>query len=304
MKKQTTLVVGALISGLCTACLFQTPESGKGDSADKAMARFQMRIAPQPTGLAKSTMEVDLFSMSDLSGLKFTVKEARINVKKIKLETGEFEGAGCSPAIAASDEPEGDASGSDLDCPEEEELTLRGPFVVDLLTGLSQPSLDTLSVPARAYKEVEIKLDDARDEDGIAENQDDLIGNTLLVKGTFGLPGQVERPFVMALNFDAEIEIESAGGLALDAAGLSNILISLKLEQWLANLDLQGCLLKPDMEQGPGREIMLSEESSLGKCLDIESTVKENIKRSFEVEEDDDGDGREDHEEDDKESKD
>ena len=294
MKKVSIVSLSIAAGTLFTACLFQSPDTA-GTGVAKAQAKFQIKAAPQVAKLAKAAAGTLPFTMSDLSGFRFTIQDARINVKKIKLESAEEEsGSKACGLLKSSSEGGGNDSGKtgEQECPEDNELTLKGPYVVDLLTGASYPSLDTLSVPVRIYEKIKMKFDYAKKGSAVLDSTDPLIGNTLLVRGTYGVPGMPEQPFSLSLKFDEEMEIASAAGMQLNATSLSNIVISLKMDQWLTNLNIKGCLDQTDVMQSlTGGATVFSEESPLGKCLDIGKTIKENITKSFDVGEEDEKDG-------------
>lgn len=283
-----TLAASALLAG----CLVQNQDTARSDG--KAAARFDIKAVAGAVPLAKTAGVAPVLAISDLSGLTFNILEARANIGRIKLESSEPDS--CDEVVAAPDLADGDSLDTDKGDCDESELNLKGPFVVDLLTGASTPSLGNLSVPAGTYKKVKIRLEPALAGGGALAADDALIGNTLHVKGTYTLSGLPEQNFSMLLKFDEDLEIEDKAGLKLDPSAMNAILISLKVGGWMAGLRVKDCLEKPEVMASLGGAIVLSEDSLLGKCLDVESTIKENIKKSFEVDEDEDGDGKDDDE--------
>lgn len=289
----TTLAGAALLAG----CIFNDGSETKA----QAKARFDIQAVSALGALAKMTgADSTSLSMSDSSGLTFKVTEARAFIDKIKLVSGDDSCEDKKEVAAAlgdsgnthdtSDPVDGLDSG-DGDCGEGEN-ELNGPFVVDLLTGATTPAMGDLVVAAGNYKKVKIHLDHSQKSDLIVDTTDPLMGNTLYVKGTYSLPGQDEKPFTLMLKFNEEVEMETLAGMQLDAATLNTVLVSIKLDGWLKAMDVGGCLAKPEVAASLAGGLIFSEDTEIGRCLDIEKTVKENIRNSFEVEDDDDHDGK------------
>lgn len=295
MKNKILLSLTLAASTLLAGCLVQNQDTARSEG--KAAARFDIKAVAGAVPLAKITGAAPVLSIADLSGLSFNILEARANIGRIKLESSEPDS--CDD-VAAPDPADGDSLDTDKGDCDENELTLKGPFVIDLLSGASTPSLGNLSVPAGIYKKVKIRLEPAREGGGALAVDDALIGNTLHVKGTYTLAGLPEQSFSMILKFDEDLEMEDKVGLKLDPSAMNAILISLKAGGWMAGLKVKDCLEKPEVTASLAGAMVLSEDSPLGKCLDVESTIKENIKKSFEVDEDENGDGKDDDEEDEK----
>lgn len=280
-------VAGLLLAG----CLLGQDGS---KSAPSARARFDFQ-AIAPAALAKAAVGDSSLTISDSSGIAFRVTEARVLVEKVKLVSGDDDSCEGDERMAVlpdsgEDDDVGEGSEDTSGCDETESM-LKGPFVVDLLTGTSTPAMGDLSIPAGTYRKVKIHLGHARKEDAILDSTDSLMGRTLLVRGTYAAPGQVEKPFTLALKFDEELEMENLAGMRLDAATLNSILVSVRIDRWLSDMDVGGCLAKPEMAASLAGGAVISEDSELGRCLDVEKTVKEAFRGSFEVEEDEDHDG-------------
>lgn len=284
----TTLAGAALLAG----CIFNDGSESKA----QARARFDIQAVSALGALAKMTgSDSATLSMSDSSGLTFKVTEARAFIDKIKLK-GEDDTCKDELKVAAAPDDSGKTKDDvsdpgDRDCGESEN-ELKGPFVVDLLTGATTPAMGDLVVSAGTYKKVKIHLDHAQKSDNIVDSTDPLMGHTLYVKGTYSLPGQEEKPFTLLLKFNEEVEMETLAGMQLDAATLNTVLVSIKLDGWLKAMDVGGCLAKPEVASSLAGGLIFSEDTEIGRCLDIEKTVKENIRNSFEVEDDDDHDGK------------
>lgn len=279
----STGVAGFLLAG----CMLGQEDS---TSAPRAKARFDFQ-AVTTAALAKAAAGDTVIAISDTTGIVFKVAEARLLVEKVKLVSGDDDSCEADEAPAAlADTGDGDDGSGDTSGCDETEHMLRGPFVVDLLTGASTPAMGDLSVPAGTYHKVKIHLAHAQKED--LDSADPLMERTLYVKGTYAVPGQAEQPFTLALKFDEELEMEDLAGMRLDASTLNSILVSIRIDRWLSDMDVGECLAKPEVAASLAGGAAITEDSELGRCLDIEKTVKENFRASFEVEEDEDHDGK------------
>jgi hypothetical protein len=233
--KKFSLYAGVAAGVLLTGCLFQGQDTA--DSSQKASAQFQIQARSSGGGAF----------LSDLAGNQFTVTEARAYVTRVEVKSTRG----------------GDSS---------DELSLRGHFAVNLLTGASTPDMGTLVIPAGTYREIEIKLSKAKPEDGVLAAGDELLGHSLMVKGTFGMAGAAPKPFSLVLDMDEKIEIENDSGIKLDASSLQTVLVSLNTREWLKDLDLEGCAT------ADSNGIV-----ALGECIDA-GKVEDNVKHSCEVE--------------------
>lgn len=265
MKNAITVYTVLASATLFSACLFQ----GKEDNS--ASARFQFK-AESSAALAKSAAEPIV--IGDTSGIRVTFSEALLHIKKIHLKH-DSDNDGCedsgSKALPTAD---GIPSADDKDCDGGSEATVKGgPYVLDLLTGVSTPDIGILTFPAGVYDRVKIHLHSA---DG---NDTTLGGYTLVAKGTYSLEGGAEKPFNLALRFNEVIQIRNPAGMNLDADAVHTILIGLNAGQWLRNLNVKGCV----SAIGAGGEIIVNEDSAMGKCLDAEHAIKDNFRTSLKV---------------------
>lgn len=257
-----TLASGILLSG----CLFQ----GKDESM--ASARFEIKTAAS-SALAKGSAAGDLV-LGDSTGVRITLNEALLNIKKIHLGEDSKEDT-CGDGLPKL----GDSTKSkdDEDCVDKSDKTFKGgPYIVNLLTGVSTPDIGTIAVPAGSYNRVKIHIHQPDGKDaGLMQDQ------TFLAKGTYSNMGGVEMPFTLSLKFNEVIHIRSTAGMDLDAEALNTILVGLNAGTWLANLNLKGCLSTLDMSAGGA--IVVTEDSPFGKCLDAEHVLKDNFRGSFKI---------------------
>jgi hypothetical protein len=280
MKNASLLGLTAATATLFTACLF----SGETNEPGRASVGLEIKAsASTSTGaLAKAGGLI----LGDTAGVHVDLSDAKLVVSRIKLES-ESGGGSCDSsghALKKEGEP-GDVSGRDgdidtgkeienekeMECEDESGLALKGPFVIDLLTGASSPDLGTLSVPAGVYDRVKIELHHG-------QNDSALGGRTLVAHGDLILADGSSKPFSLALTLNENLRIKSDSGLNLSAGALQTVAVKLLAGDWLKGLDLAACLGSADPAAA---SIEITEDSPVGKCLDAEHRIKDNFRSSF-----------------------
>lgn len=297
-----TLAGGALLAG----CLFQ--QEGDSESA-MAKARLDIRASvTESAALAKTAADSAAgLTMVDAAGLTFHVTEARAFVDKIKLiglrdSCGSDDGKDSIPLSKlghdssghGDDDPIGHGRHHDdsTGCDDHDRNAKVGPFVIDLVTGATTPAMDEFVVDAGSYRKVKFHLDHAQVSDSVLPAGDALLGHTLLVKGDYRLPGDTAgTPFTLALKFNEEVEMQALSDMVLDPNTLSTILVRLRMDGWLNSLGVATCLADAEVKASLAGGVTITEDSVLGKCLDVEKTVKRNIRASFRVGKDKRGKG-------------
>jgi hypothetical protein len=290
MKNASLLGLAAAASTLFTACLF----SGESNSPGRASVQMQFGVsastaagtAASAAALAKSAGLI----LGDTAGVHVDLSDAKIVVSRIKLESesGEDE---CGSDGALKKDGVGEDSSHETDnetekekeCEDAHELALKGPFVIDLLTGASTPDLGTLSVPAGVYDRVKIEMHHG-------QNDSTLGGRTLVAHGTLTLADGSTKPFSLSLTLDENLKIKSDSGMTLDAGTLNTVAVKLMAGDWLKGIDIASCMGSIDPAAA---SVDITEESPLGKCLDAEHILKGNFRDSFRAEDrDHDEDGK------------
>lgn len=274
MKNATLLGLTAATATLFTACLF----SGETNNPSRASVGLEIKASASTSAgaLAKASGLI----LGDTAGVHVDLSDAKLVVSRIKLES-ETGGGSCDSsghALKKEGEP-GDTSGrgteveneKERECEDESGLALKGPFVIDLLTGASSPDLGTLSVPAGTYNEVKIEMHHG-------QNDSTLGGRTLVAHGTLTLADGSTKPFSIALTLDENLKIKSDSGLNLSAGALQTVAVKLMAGDWLKGLDLAGCMGSVDPAAA---SIDITEDSQMGKCLDAEHRIKDNFRSSF-----------------------
>ena len=280
MKNASLLGLTAATATLCTACLFS------GESNDPGRASVNLEIKASASTSTGALAKASGLIVGDTAGIHLDLSDAKLVISRIKLESASGQGSCDSNGTALKKEGEpGDTSGrvtetkneseteneKERECEDASELALKGPFVIDLLTGVSTPDLGTLSVPAGAYTQVKIEMHHG-------QNDSTLGGRTLVAHGTFILADGSRTPFSLAHTLHDNLNIMSDSGLSLNAGALNTVAVKLMAGDWLKGLDLSACLGAVD----PAAAIIeITEDSPVGKCLDAEHLIKDNFRASF-----------------------
>lgn len=201
-------------------------------------------------------------TMTDESGTSFIITEAMVNIRHIEFELSDNDSVNDSDTL-------------------ENSTKISGPFVVDLISGVAMPAIDEIELPVGLYKRIDVRLDDVKDSDGIIDSTDDLNDNTLIVKGTFDYDGNSERPFEIRLKLNEDVRFESATGIEISSVGVTDILLNLKVSEWLETTDITDALNKDEISLENNGSLVLTDESA--GSSDLENTIKETIKNKYDL---------------------
>lgn len=183
--KLLTLVVALVYAFILTSC-----SSDNNDNNDfaKAPLAIKTKAVTSPNGLGRNANAL------------VDVTKFKINIKEIELE---FDDDFCDDDDDDSSDDDGNNGGNNFDCSDfngffssDDEIELRGPFEVDVLTGVN--TITTVDVPQNVvFEELEFEFD--RNTNPSSE----LFGKTILIEGTID-----NVPFVFWHNFEVDIEID------------------------------------------------------------------------------------------------
>ena len=153
---------------------------------------------------------------------------------------------------------------------EENSIDIDGPFLIDLVTGTSTPSLDDVEIPEGTYKRVDIRVDDSDDQ---------LDGNSFVAVAQFEYDG-APVTLDLGLHFNEDIRIEHPDGVALGPD--TDLVAEFVVNDWLADVDIAECIDDDDLEIVDG-VLTINESVDTGACSAIENTIKENMKRGTRI---------------------
>jgi len=205
---------------------------------------------------------VDSLSITDMGGTHFTITYAKINLRHIQF-----------------DFPSEDSRSKDLDTTEQ--ISIEGPFVVDLMDGSSTPSITEFNIEAGTYKRIDLRLDDVKPTDGIISPSDDMYDNTMILKGIFTYDGITDRNFTFKLKFNEDIRFEEPYGILIQKGGNTQILLNLHVEEWLKNINITKCLDDSEINLDNNGDLIIDDNNGNGDCSDFENTIKHNIKNNY-----------------------
>ncbi len=151
-------------------------------------------------------------------------------------------------------------------------IRVEGDWVVDLVSGVATPSMDGIVVPALDYTRVDVRFSDANGADAT------LADDTFVATGTVG-----DLPLSVRLRFNEDARFEGA----VDGDAASTALLLLDVDAWFADVNLDACVAESS------GSVTISDDAG-GACGDLEGDVREAVRGSGHLAEDDDGDGVED----------
>jgi len=199
----------------------------------------------------------------DADGVTFDLQSAQAFVRHVDLYLPS--GTSCA-GLAGLDASDGDFT---TRC-DGDKIRARGPWLVDLLTGQATPALPTVPVVAGAYRRVDVRFE---------KGPDDW---SLRATGDVPLDG-ASTPFRAELDFEEEARFEgdviTAGPDAVQRA-----LLELDPSLWFLSLPLAQCGEAGDLRIEGG--VLLLEDGD-DDCSDLESTVRDAIKGSGSLRDDD-----------------
>lgn len=146
-----------------------------------------------------------------------------------------------------------------------EDIEFEGPYVADLLSNTTVPDLGTQSIEVGSYCRIELRMEKVGDE-------------SLRIEGTRG----DGTPFIAVLDVDSDFKLEnSSGGFQVEEGTTPvDFFITFDLAAWLSGVNL-------DTAEVLSGEIRIDKDHN----ETILDQITENVKRSADLFEDQDGDG-------------
>ena len=163
----------------------------------------------------------------------------------------------------------------------EAKIKISGPFLFDLVTGQSTPSLADVVIPSGIYRKIEFRFAD------VCSLGDEV---TLTMAGTMLDSSSGSHPFELKLKYDDELEIESPTDIQVLEESANGIFANIVLNQWFSAVDFAECIDDGDLVETAG-VIQINEDAvHNGACEEIYEDLLDSIKDSFEFEGDDHND--------------
>jgi len=252
---------------LSAAVLALTACGGEGASLRFSVHESQATAANALVSASEPIVPAPVtFQSSD--GITFTLHEARIHLKDIRLDLPQ--GSKCEEVrgLLAGAECKGGTTGSGSST-----LVVPGPILVNLMTGTTTPDLSGLRLPAGNYKRIDFRLDEAKA--GEVPATEPLVGYSLLVKADF-TRNATPTLLDLKLKFSEDARFESTTGVDIGADDA--LLALLKPQVWLEGLPVATCLSKGDLTLS--NNVLRIDDQAKGDCSGAEERVKTNVKRS------------------------
>jgi hypothetical protein len=265
MNTRTPSIRQTLLSAAAALALTSCGEGGATWLRFAAVEPHTHKTSALSQGPTAQGTYVPEFRSSD--GLVFTLAEARIHLKDIRVELPQ--GAKCSAV-------RGLPAGATCETGETSTVKIPGPILVDMVTSASTPDLSGLRLPAGTYHRIDFRLDEAK-ADEVPANEP-LVGYTLRVKATF-IQNATLQTLELNLKFSEDARFESTTGLQV--FGNDTLLAMLNPQMWLDGLPVASCLQKGDLVTSSG--VLRFDASAKGDCSGAETLVKANVKRSGEL---------------------
>jgi len=252
-----------LLIGLAMATLLLVVTGCSKDPAGSSS--FKMSVANSAVAKPSAGNSAPAVPVTFTDGTyTYTVTEARINVRDFGFD------------------PSADVSSS------ADKVEIAGPFVFDLYNNTASPSLPSFDLPAGNYQRLDIRFDDADAADGVLAAGDELLNNSMIVKGTYTNGGAVNSTFSILLKFNEDLRLEPVGGIVVDTGASVDVLMNLRVTDWLKDsygnaISLTGCIAG----YTAGDVVALTDDGSTscndsnGDPVDLESVIKGNLKNKY-----------------------
>ncbi len=234
--------VAALLSLSLSLSLFLTG-CAEGESAGATGAGNPSPLArTQVTLVAADTSQAE---MVDSLGTVFHVTEAFIAVSRLELvpDDSNRSAAGLGDAM--------------------------GPWLVNLIEGSSQPSMDSLEVGPGSYQALRVRL----------APQEVLSGSSLVVRG-WVRQGAAVLPFEIRSTVRRFLESQAPQNVAFAVGAAAWMAITVDLSQWLSGIPLSRCIEQGVFTAEAGVVSIRAERAS-GDCRTMESVLDANLLHSI-----------------------
>lgn len=234
IRRAAALCAHGVLLGALVACA--GTETGNGGDAKKRTAKVELKLTD--SGQPQSSTA---FAGADRDGAEVIVTEAWAHFEDLELHLAD--GVSCDavlgpvpgdtplayiPRCAASDD----------------RVTLAGPWWVDLVTGVTDPPLDALSLPTGDYTRVDLRLRPEASPPSVGPPR----AATLVARGDLDVDG-VSTPFELELSFTAPMRFD--GGTMVDADG-DVVRLLFDVRDWFSAAPFASCaragLLETDGE--------------------------------------------------------
>jgi hypothetical protein len=251
MQSKLTVLLAAAALAACSATATTTDKPAGGTSAvakGTTALKIEGAAAPAPAPFVAAAL-----TLAD----GVTIESAKIVVKELNIKGWEgFQGedeteadghdaestedvtTATAPRYAAAaedvnaEQPEAESEDPTLDA---EKVDYSGPYVIDLLTGVSTPSLAEAKLPEGNYSQIEFKLDaiENESEDGAGDAfAAAMTGASVEITGHIVIDGAAYG-FKLLDTRDEELKWSFPQPVSISAAQVNSLVVSIPLDGWV-----------------------------------------------------------------------
>jgi len=206
------------------AGLFATACSDNSTNPDATKVNLEMKAVTQVGSINPG---------GRIAATDITFTEAMVGVTKIEFESSSDESDNDHSGNGMNNDDNSGNSGDDDSG--EQEMEIKGNFIVDLLAGTSNPDFGISGITPGVYDKLEIKMRPI-----LAD------GNTLKVVFDYSVDGSDPVQVEISTKQELEFEIESNSVLDLSGVSTSDILVLFDLDQLLAGINFSGASVDGD----------------------------------------------------------
>lgn len=215
----------------------------------------------------------DLLEFSDPNGTVYTLTSARLVIEEIDFELPD--GIECGDV---EDQLSGRVE-CDSDVLQEDEIQVGGPFIFDLVTGESTPSLANVTIPAIDYVEIDVHSKPLEEEDDLVGTNDRLLEESIVFEADFEFEGN-KRELLGVFSFDEEAVVQTGDeDMGFDIRDGDTLVLAFDLANWLDEIPVTQCLRDGDLKSADGR--VLIDEDVSGECDAAGDDFEENWEDSL-----------------------
>lgn len=255
---------------------------GGCSNADSSNVAVGVQLALTSSAESQAKADGSALVAREAQGGEFAIEHARAVIERIELYLPEGQSSmgkdKCddSHGTSCDDDVEADDSSSGAD--DSAKITIRGPFVVDLVDGTSTPEIANVMVPAGHYRRVDVRF--SNDGHGKLDESDPLHDLTFVADGKFTPNGAGAMPFNLALDFNEDARFESATGIDIGEESAQAVLLKLDVSKWFGALPIGNCMEQGDLAADSGT-LVIDERA---QCSHVERDLKDAIKTSGRLE--------------------
>ncbi len=153
------------------------------------------------------------------------------------------------------------------------EFFVPGPFIIDLLTGKSQPTLAKIKIPPGVYKKIGFEL---------IKSDTDTQGayiptlQNIIIRGKIGADSGIGRMFKIALNLRDGLDFLDSTGIKLRTDTVNTVFLGLVVDKWLQGTDLRKCVDSAVVTDTGGAALLEGDNF----CLGLGKRIRQNIEFS------------------------